>query len=42
MEFPGVREAVDQGDWPRARVELDRVAERIGAVARAVRAAAAP
>ncbi len=42
MEFPGVREAVDQGDWRRARVELDRVAERIGAVARAVWAAAAP
>ena len=40
MELPGVREAVDQGDWPRARTELGRLTERIGAVAAAVRDAA--
>ena len=41
MELPGVREAVDAGDWPRANRELARVVERINAVARATRAATA-
>jgi N-acetylated-alpha-linked acidic dipeptidase len=42
MELPGVREAVDQEDWTRARTELGRLTERIGAVAAAVRDAAGP
>jgi N-acetylated-alpha-linked acidic dipeptidase len=42
MELPGVREAVDQDDWTRARTELGRLTERIGAVAAAVRDAAGP
>lgn len=33
MELPGVREAVDEGDWGRARREVARLVERIGAVA---------
>jgi N-acetylated-alpha-linked acidic dipeptidase len=41
MELPGVREAVDQGDWATAARELGRLTERISAVAEAVRAAAA-
>ncbi|MEZ4455625.1 MAG: transferrin receptor-like dimerization domain-containing protein [Gemmatimonadales bacterium] len=32
MELPGVREAVDQGDWAGAARELDRLAERLEAV----------
>jgi N-acetylated-alpha-linked acidic dipeptidase len=40
MELPGVREAVDQGDWTTAARELGRLTERIEAVAEAVRAAA--
>jgi hypothetical protein len=40
--LPGVREAVDQEDWTRARTELGRLTERIGAVAAAVRDAAGP
>lgn len=41
MELPGVREAVDQGDWATAARELGRLTERISAVAEAVRVAAA-
>ena len=41
MELPGVREAVDRGDWTTATRELGRLTERIGAVTEAVRAAAA-
>ena len=37
MELPGVREAVDRGDWATARRELGRLTERISAVAEAVR-----
>jgi N-acetylated-alpha-linked acidic dipeptidase len=40
MELPGVREAVDQGDWAIASRELARLTERINAVAAAVQAAA--
>ncbi|MBI3981680.1 MAG: M28 family peptidase, partial [Gemmatimonadetes bacterium] len=36
MEFPGVREAVDQGDWTRAREQLGRLTERLRAVGAAV------
>ena len=32
LELPGVREAIDAGDWSRARRELGRVVERIRAV----------
>ncbi len=42
MELPGVREAVDQGDWATAVREMGRLTERISAVAEAVRAAAGP
>jgi N-acetylated-alpha-linked acidic dipeptidase len=38
MELPGVREAVDRGDWATAERELGRLTERISAVAEAVRA----
>lgn len=38
MEFPGVREAVDVGDWATARRELVRLTERIRAVTAAVNA----
>ncbi|HSD31678.1 MAG TPA: M28 family metallopeptidase [Gemmatimonadales bacterium] len=38
MELPGVREAVDRGDWAAAARELERLTERISAVAEAVRA----
>ncbi len=41
MELPGVREALDAGDWTRAATELARLTERIAAVARATRAATA-
>ncbi len=41
MELPGVREAVDQGDWATAAREMGRLTERISAVAEAVRVAAA-
>ncbi len=40
MELPGVREAVDRGDWATAAQELGRLTERINAVAEAVRVAA--
>ena len=40
MELPGVREAVDQGDWATASRELGRLTARINAVAEAVQAAA--
>jgi N-acetylated-alpha-linked acidic dipeptidase len=33
MTLPGVQEAIDAGDWVRARVQLDLVAERIRAAA---------
>ena len=36
MELPGVREAVDQGDWERARTALGALTERIRAVADAI------
>lgn len=39
LELPGVREAVDEGDWPRAADQLLRLVDRINAVTRAVRAA---
>jgi N-acetylated-alpha-linked acidic dipeptidase len=39
MELPGVREAVDRNDWVAAARELDRLTERIGAIAEAVRIA---
>ena len=32
MELPGVREAVDQGDWTRARRQVGRLVERVNAV----------
>ncbi|HEY6060960.1 MAG TPA: M28 family metallopeptidase [Gemmatimonadales bacterium] len=38
MELPGVREAVDRGDWTTAERELGRLTERISAVAEAARA----
>ena len=41
MTFPGVQEAVDEGDWPRARDQLRRLAERLRAVSQAVEDAAA-
>ena len=37
MEFPGVREAVDRGDWAVARAQLALVVERMTAVAEALR-----
>ncbi len=40
MELPGVREAVDAGDWDRAAGELRRLTASILAVAAATRAAA--
>jgi N-acetylated-alpha-linked acidic dipeptidase len=40
MELPGVREAVDQGDWATAARELDRLTERIKAVTAVVKTAA--
>jgi N-acetylated-alpha-linked acidic dipeptidase len=41
MTLPGVQEAVDAGDWTRARTQLDVVAARLEAVAAATRRAAA-
>ena len=32
MELPGVREAIDEGDWVRARREVARLVERVNAV----------
>jgi len=40
MTFPGVQEAVDEGDWSRARDQLRRLAERLRAVSQAVEHAA--
>lgn len=40
MTFPGVQEAVDAGDWPRARDQLQLLTARLQAVARAVDRAA--
>ena len=40
MELPGVREAVDRGDWSTAAHELERLTQRISAVADAVHTAA--
>lgn len=37
MELPGVREAIDEGDWNRARREVARVVERVRAVSAALR-----
>ena len=39
MALPGVQEAVDQGDWARARAQLAVVAAKLEAVAAATRAA---
>jgi N-acetylated-alpha-linked acidic dipeptidase len=39
MTLPGVQEAVDAGDWARARAQLDVVAVRLEAVAAATRRA---
>ncbi len=36
MELPGVREAVDEGDWVRAKREVARLVERVKAVAAAL------
>ena len=36
MEFPGVREAVDGGNWPVAQAQLKLLVERMNAVAKAV------
>ncbi len=36
MELPGVREAVDDGDWPRARHQVSLLTERLVAVERAL------
>jgi N-acetylated-alpha-linked acidic dipeptidase len=41
LELPGVREAIDAKDWPRARQELARLVQRITAVTAAVQRAAA-
>jgi N-acetylated-alpha-linked acidic dipeptidase len=38
LELPGVREAVDQGDWATARREAGRLTERIRAMAAAIAA----
>jgi hypothetical protein len=39
MALPGVQEAVDEGDWARARAQLAVVAAKLEAVAAATRAA---
>jgi len=39
MALPGVQEAVDQGDWARARAQLAVVAAKLEAVAAATRSA---
>jgi hypothetical protein len=36
MELPGVREAIDEKDWPRARRETVRLVERVKAVTAAL------
>jgi N-acetylated-alpha-linked acidic dipeptidase len=36
LEFPGVREAVDGGDWPLAKKQLALLVERMNAVAKAL------
>jgi N-acetylated-alpha-linked acidic dipeptidase len=41
LELPGVREAIDANDWPRARKELTKLVQRITAVTAAVRRAVA-
>lgn len=41
MELPGVREAIDAGDWDRARRQLGLLTARVGAVAKAVEGALA-
>jgi len=40
MALPAVQEAVDAGDWPRAREQLAVVAAKLEVVAAATRAAA--
>jgi N-acetylated-alpha-linked acidic dipeptidase len=40
MTLPGVQEAVDAGDWTRAREQLTVIAARLDAAAAATRAAA--
>jgi N-acetylated-alpha-linked acidic dipeptidase len=40
MTLPGVQEAVEAGDWRRARLQLDIVSTRIGAAAAATQRAA--
>ncbi|MFN8571901.1 MAG: M28 family metallopeptidase [Gemmatimonadaceae bacterium] len=40
LELPGVREAIDEGDWTRAADQLRQLVDRISAVARVVREAA--
>ena len=39
MALPGVQEAVDEGDWARAREQLAVVVAKLEAVATATRAA---
>lgn len=41
MELPGVREAVDEGNWVRAREQVARLTERMEAVERALAAVTA-
>ncbi len=36
LELPGVREAIDEGDWPRAKREVARLIERVKAVSAAL------
>jgi hypothetical protein len=40
MALPGVQEAVEAGDWARARRQLDLLAERVREVTAAVKRAA--
>lgn len=41
LELPGVREAIDERDWGRARTQVARLAERLQAVAQAIQRATA-
>jgi len=36
LEFPGVREAVDKGDWPLAKQQLALLTDRMNAVAKSI------
>ena len=41
LEFPGVREAVDAGDWTLAKQQLGLLVQRMTAVAKALAALSA-